>query len=198
MFCQKCGKNPVNVQINTPQGPIGLCPSCALQFLQTSEAGQEQAPPQNGINKDDNNPAPHPQGTPAIQLPIMLPPPTQPHIVAIIPIPHPHASMERYPDITCQSCGATFREFAMSGYLSCPSCYEAFSRELKKGAAELYGSFKYKGKFPVRAFKHLKIKKMIEQLQERMEKEVKEEHYETAAKLRDTIRKLENESEENP
>ena len=107
------------------------------------------------------------------------------------------ASRQQVPRIKCKRCGYSFKEFLMSGLLSCPGCYDAFGGELKKQANDIHGYYTYKGKAPARAFSHVKTRRVIEDLRRKLDKEVRNEDYEEAARLRDMINNLEQEIEKN-
>jgi protein-arginine kinase activator protein McsA len=191
MICQMCGQSNSEVQINGPHGALHLCPDCALNFLQQShQPNQAGAPMQNPAQQQAQI-----QG----QMPGQIPgPPPQhaPQMVAVISLPIPHFNREEMiPDLTCAFCKTTFKEFFMTGLFGCPSCYEAFARELRKHLAHSGVRPIHKGKVPARSFKHLRIRKLIERLKGQMKQEVDKENYQTAARLRDTIKSLEAEVE---
>jgi len=72
--------------------------------------------------------------------------------------------------------------------MGCPDCYKHFRSQAKNILKKIHGTITYTGaKAPAMEIP----KESKSQLQKRLEKAVKEERYEDAAKLRDQIRKLE-------
>ncbi|MFP4498627.1 MAG: UvrB/UvrC motif-containing protein, partial [Vulcanimicrobiota bacterium] len=59
------------------------------------------------------------------------------------------------------------------------------------------GKTQHVGKVPARSCKRLKLKKLVEELKQQLEDEVKNENYEIAARLRDTINNLERDVEKH-
>jgi protein-arginine kinase activator protein McsA len=170
------------VSIKEPGGVLLLCRSCALRHLDGEGQelqGQEILP---SLQASMHGPAPGQGGVPA-------------HVVVLAIPSEVSQSVENVPDIHCPDCRLSFKEFLMSGFFSCPGCYDAFSREIRAHLAMAGKPQFYRGKVPARAFKHLKMKKLIGSLKGQLDDEVRHENYETAARLRDTIRNLEGEVE---
>lgn len=203
MYCSDCGKLPVNVHLDTPQGTVHICSSCAKKRLGVSDIDQEphhiELPFPGQFPGQIPGPMPGqfsgaiggPMGN---QVPQGIGP--MPGIIAMIPIvPAQLIQREELPEIACEECGLTFREFLMNGRFACAGCYDAFAYEIRKQLVAVHGSCRYAGKFPARQFKHKKILKVIDRLRSRLDMEVQKENYETAAQLRDTIKNLELEVE---
>lgn len=91
---------------------------------------------------------------------------------------------------TCQSCGMTFDKFRETGRLGCAKCYEAFEDKMLPLIRRIHGNIEHNGKIPKRAEGVLRVKRNIEKLREELKLAVDHEEYEKAAKLRDEIRKL--------
>ena len=91
----------------------------------------------------------------------------------------------------CNTCNMTYEQFARSGRFGCAHCYEVFGAALEPIFKKIHGSTKHQGKLPQRAGSKIKIKREIELLRMALNKEVQNEEYENAAKLRDRIRELE-------
>lgn len=172
MQCYNCGNNNANVQVSGPDGVRHYCPACAISQLKLQvETTQPSQPQQLDLEKQ-----------------------VIPQVLAVIPmIAQMQQQRREIPDLRCEKCSCTFREFLNDQLLSCPQCYDSFSREIRKILLRATGKTQHTGKIPARAFKHLKIKKLIERLKTQLRREVKKENYETAARIRDTIKNLEQE-----
>ena len=81
--------------------------------------------------------------------------------------------------------------------MGCPTCYETFRDELSRTIASIHGTTSHIGAVPAR---HRAMQARAEELK-RLKKELSEavqrEDYEKAVTLRDQIRKIEAEKEEN-
>ena len=94
-------------------------------------------------------------------------------------------------DTPCPSCGMTLRRFQKEVVLGCPYDYEFFEKSLdpiieKSQGGNTAHCGKVPSKLPSDSKKQVDIVKLTSQL----ENAVKNENYETAAKLRDQIKKL--------
>lgn len=93
----------------------------------------------------------------------------------------------------CPECGLMFADFRQVGQLGCAKCYEAFDGYLEPLFRRVQGSLYHTGKVPKRTGGKVRVRKDIESLRAKLQAAVREEDYETAAKLRDEIRGLEKE-----
>jgi protein arginine kinase activator len=92
---------------------------------------------------------------------------------------------------TCESCGVKFVEFRNTGRLGCPHDYDSFRAELLPLLESIHGDTKHTGKVPRRLPKAKAEQMELAQLRRQLQQAVDAEAYETAAGLRDQIRKLE-------
>lgn len=114
--------------------------------------------------------------------------------------------------LTCDKCNMTYDEFLQTGKFGCEECYEVFKTKLDQILKNIHGANKHVGRIgsfnnSSESFenvenskndkineKNLKVQKneksKIEELQERLKQEIKEERYEDAAKTRDEIKKI--------
>jgi protein-arginine kinase activator protein McsA len=84
--------------------------------------------------------------------------------------------------VRCQTCNASLAELKAIGKFGCPICYDTFKDELLPYLPQMQGgNNQHVGKRP---------KNGIESLNKEMQKAVKEERYEDAAKFRDRIKEL--------
>ena len=91
----------------------------------------------------------------------------------------------------CQVCGLKFVDFRNTGRLGCPHDYDAFRQELVPLLESIHGDTKHTGKVPRRLPKAKAEQMELTQLRRQLQQAVDAEAYETAAGLRDRIRKLE-------
>lgn len=111
-------------------------------------------------------------------------------------------------NIKCDNCNTTYDEFINTGKFGCGECYEIFSEKIEPILKNLQGSNRHVGrkgrisngkiKQKVEEVKEKidnkhKEKSKIDKLKDELKQAIKEEKYEDAAKLRDEIKKLENE-----
>ncbi|MCH4166808.1 MAG: UvrB/UvrC motif-containing protein [Megasphaera sp.] len=90
----------------------------------------------------------------------------------------------------CNSCGMTYSEFNRTGKFGCPDCYEAFKEEITPLMRRIHGHSKHAGKVPNRGSGVFRTVTQIKRLRQHLQKLVREEQYEEAAKVRDEIRAL--------
>lgn len=112
-------------------------------------------------------------------------------------------------ELQCDGCGMTFSDFMNTGKFGCSNCYDSFESKIDPILKSIHGANRHIGRLgEVSSVTELenkvankktqkneteqKNKKQseLEKLQEELQKAIKEERYEDAAKLRDTIKKL--------
>ena len=95
------------------------------------------------------------------------------------------------PDAACPACGMTLKQFAEKSLLGCPHDYQVFKEQLTPLIERAHaGHTKHKGKVPKTLPKSTKNQVELMNLQRQLDDAVKKEDYETAAKIRDRIKKL--------
>ena len=94
-------------------------------------------------------------------------------------------------DLTCPRCGIIYRKFRSTGKLGCPHDYVVFKKGLIGLLEKIHGRAQHEGKIPSRASDQISRQKELRGLRALLEKAVRSEAYEDAAKLRDRIYKLE-------
>ena len=111
-------------------------------------------------------------------------------------------------ELVCPNCGMTYNDFKRIGRLGCSECYQAFEKSLSVLLKRIQGSSQHLGKTlsqnlssgpptPARspaAPKPERAKDALQELREKLQKAIREEAFEEAAKLRDKIRELEKKS----
>jgi protein arginine kinase activator len=91
----------------------------------------------------------------------------------------------------CPVCSITFAEFRNSGRLGCPYDYEAFRDQLMPLLEKIHDHTSHGGKVPRRAPRSSERQNTLIQLRNDLKRAVAAEDYETAARVRDSIRALE-------
>lgn len=95
---------------------------------------------------------------------------------------------------TCPACGITFAEFRQGGRLGCGYDYIHFQQDLEPLLFNIHGSKTHVGKRPTRAAGSPAIQHELLQLRKDMKAAIEKEDYETAGKLRDQIKQIEQSS----
>lgn len=94
----------------------------------------------------------------------------------------------------CDHCGLTYAQFTASGRFGCARCYQAFGARLDPLLSKVHsGNVDHHGKIPLRSSEKLKTRRKMQESKKKLEQAISQEEFEEAAKLRDEIRKLENE-----
>lgn len=97
-------------------------------------------------------------------------------------------------DGACGFCGASARDFRVTGRLGCPHCYDAMERSLRELLRRLHGSSRHVGARYDAPATHVDEKPdMLYDLRDQLRRAIDAEQFELAAELRDRIRVLETE-----
>jgi protein arginine kinase activator len=91
----------------------------------------------------------------------------------------------------CPMCGITFFEFRNQGRLGCPHDYVFFEQELDPLIVNIHGTGQHNGKRPKSGESGTDRRTELIRLRREMDSAIKREDYETASRLRDTIRGIE-------
>ena len=103
-------------------------------------------------------------------------------------------------ELTCETCGMRISEFKKVMQFGCEDCYKAFWEEIKPILENIHGTDEHvKAELPpeqrsLESPGYLRREK--EKLQKELDKCIKEERYEDAAKIRDKLKQLENKEKE--
>lgn len=95
------------------------------------------------------------------------------------------------PGPSCPSCGMTLDEFRKKGRLGCPQDYEVFRAHLAEVLERVHGALQHSGRIPGAALAGSDPGR-IEVLRQELENAIRSEAYESAARLRDEIRAIED------
>ena len=176
MMCQNCGKNEVTFRytqvINGVKKEFNLCDNCAR------ELGLKDMSFSMPINfssffsdffNDNTSMFPSIMGAQTLQ---------------------------------CKTCGTTFDDFINSGEFGCGNCYDLFEDRISPILKNLQGANRHVG----RGYREIETKNCnsarkvapkkeeskLDKLQKDLQKAIKDERYEDAAKIRDEIKKLDS------
>ncbi len=93
----------------------------------------------------------------------------------------------------CPVCGHTYSDFMRTGKIGCSECYKTFRSPIKQTLSRIHPNTVHTGKIPSKSGEELKLKRKYESLKTQLSAAVKNEDYETAAKLHKEIKAMENE-----
>ena len=91
----------------------------------------------------------------------------------------------------CSKCGSSFADIARSGKVGCAECYKEFYDELLPSIQKMHGNIEHMGKVASLGSPQDKVKSQINKYHSQLAQAVAKQDYETAAKLRDKIKALE-------
>jgi len=93
--------------------------------------------------------------------------------------------------LRCDGCGCFFEDIARSGKVGCAKCYTVFLNNLLPTFQKIHSNTTHCGRIPASAGKKNEIQTELGKLKKQLDKAVKQQEYEQAAKLRDRIREIE-------
>lgn len=97
-------------------------------------------------------------------------------------------------DMDCPSCGIKFSEFRENGRLGCPHCYQEFRDELAPLLDNVHENTIHEGKRPSRSPTQADGQNRLIRLRGLQKAAIDQENYEEAARLRDEIAQIEEET----
>ena len=106
-------------------------------------------------------------------------------------MPSDDAAVDEIELQVCPNCGIAFKEFRTQGRLGCPHDYVVFQDELLPLLENIHGETTHVGKIPKRSPQSSLLQFQLIKLRSELRSSVEEERYEDAARIRDSIRKLE-------
>ena len=89
----------------------------------------------------------------------------------------------------CPKCGTEYREYKKNKLLGCAECYRAFREPIEEMLVRKYSSALYIGSAPGGRELHEDIRR-AQTLRDELQKAIRQEEYETAARLRDELKAL--------
>jgi len=100
-------------------------------------------------------------------------------------------------NVTCKECGWSYEIFKKKGLLGCPGCYASFSDLLIPLLRRIHGSTQHIGKKSTKFDLQLENVSKIERLKKELENCIQKEDFERAASIRDKIKSIEKNLNEN-
>ena len=94
-------------------------------------------------------------------------------------------------ELKCPNCGMDFADFSRSGRIGCGVCYVVFNEKLEPILRRVHGTSFHTGKVPLKAGNTVRLRLKVKGLRQELDVSVQREDYESAAKIRDSIRLLE-------
>lgn len=94
--------------------------------------------------------------------------------------------------LACPSCGMTLDEFRKKGRLGCAKDYEIFAAHIGDLLERVHGARTHVGRIPGSSEADLERMKRLQELRSRLDVAIREEAYESAARLRDELKSLED------
>jgi len=98
----------------------------------------------------------------------------------------------------CENCGFSYDDFRQTGRLGCSECYAVFAAQLEPILRRIHGSSNHTGKVPLRTGGKAKIRREIDRLRADLQKYIGREEFEKAAEIRDAIKEIELEENDQP
>jgi protein arginine kinase activator len=93
-------------------------------------------------------------------------------------------------ELKCPRCGFTQADFKKSGRLGCPECYQTFAEGLGGLLKTMHKGTRHAGKAPEALRQSRDLSDRLKTLQNKLDKAIKDEHFEQAAALRDEIKAM--------
>jgi len=98
-------------------------------------------------------------------------------------------------DLVCQECGFTPEDYKKLGRLGCPGCYENLVPMIAPMLTHMHKGINHIGKVPLNSLARLESQSELTEINAQLKLAVEEERYEDAARLRDQLLQLNQESE---
>lgn len=105
---------------------------------------------------------------------------------------------ERVGHVQCPRCGLLYSQFKETGRLGCSECYAAFQFQLRPLLRRIHGDTHHRGKTPSHGKATATRTRRIQRLHDDLRRAVEREDFETAASVRDEIRRVEAEPMPTP
>ena len=96
--------------------------------------------------------------------------------------------------LTCPTCRYTEDNFNKNGRLGCPNCYNVFDEHIQRILPERHRGTIHKGKIPAHLESTIMKENQVVELEQALQEAIRLENFEEAAKIRDSLRALREES----
>lgn len=94
------------------------------------------------------------------------------------------------PELACPDCGMTQEELRARGRIGCPRDYEIFSEDIGETLERVHGAVRHEGRVPGVSPDELNRMQAISTLKRKLTEVIREEDYESAARIRDELQAL--------
>ena len=180
MLCEKCGKKEATFyyreNIGGTEKSYKLCADCAAELQKSGEISTVSHGDLFG----------EPFASPLTQMQKLLG--GDDLFGSLLGLPQKERTAER--GKTCPLCGSSFGDIARSGKAGCPRCYTVFEEELLPSLRRIHGRTAHTGQAPARFREENEKKQKITALEAELKEAIRQENYEHAAELRDSLRAL--------
>jgi protein arginine kinase activator len=95
-------------------------------------------------------------------------------------------------EIKCPHCGFTQADFKKAGRLGCAECYMTFAEGLESLLKTMHKGTKHVGKIPQVLKQNQDLADKLKSLQTKLDKAIRDEDFETAARVRDEMNQVKN------
>lgn len=168
--CMRCTKpatlHITEIQLGQAQ-VVHLCESCAQKYLSSTEVG---GTPSMEIEDDE---AAHESEAEGAALAA-------------------EEAEDDTPEVSCSSCGITFKQFRSVGRLGCPQCYTSFHDDLLPLLESIHQDTQHMGKCPPQTSANTLRHHELMRLRSELKSLIERENYEEAARIRDQIQVIES------
>ena len=97
--------------------------------------------------------------------------------------------------LKCDNCGYTFEDIVNTGKVGCENCYKIFYDKMIPSIERLHGNTKHVGKVSLGASSKAKLTSEIEKKKLLLKEAIDKQEFEQAAKIRDQIKKMKEEND---
>jgi protein arginine kinase activator len=97
--------------------------------------------------------------------------------------------------LQCATCGFSLEDLRRVRRLGCSECYTTFAGDLSQMLRGVHKGMSHAGKFPAGFMTSHLWRQRLQELQEGLDRAVSAENYEQAARIRDEIKLIENQSQ---
>lgn len=98
---------------------------------------------------------------------------------------------------TCSKCGMNYGKFKQTGRVGCDECYHSFEEKLMPLIKRVHGYDQHTGKIPGKASGTVRLRREIDAARKELQIVLDREEYEQAVGLRDRIRDMERQLQED-
>ncbi|HMB68376.1 MAG TPA: UvrB/UvrC motif-containing protein [bacterium] len=202
MSCERCAARPAKLKYTElregKSRVLWICEECARELGFGSPEGEEEPGPEEP--RPLGEAGSDPPGEPADPSgekedpPAGPPPSLQKIVLGVVGVSagltgggEEAIPGEEYAAVRCEDCGITGAELRDRTLLGCPRCYETFGKPLNDLLLRLHGALEHEGRLPGGA---RAVPPDAAELHRELREAIEGQDFETAARLRDRLRRL--------